>query len=58
MATILLVEDDANECLLYEAELRGEGFDVVVARTAQARDIAWQGDRVDVEAAAGELLDA
>lgn len=33
-------------------------WDVVTARTAQARDIAWQGDRVDIEAAAGELLDA
>lgn len=32
-------------------------WDVITARTAQARDIGWQNDRVDVETAAGELLD-
>lgn len=32
MATILLVEDDANESLLYESELRDEGYEVVTAR--------------------------
>lgn len=32
-------------------------WDVIVARTAQARDVEYQSDRVDIEAAAGELLD-
>jgi len=31
MATILLVEDDANECLLYEREFGEQGHSVVVA---------------------------
>jgi len=35
MATILLVEDDANECLLYENELRAAGHTVVTAHDGQ-----------------------
>ena len=31
MTTILLVEDDKNQCLLYEQELRLEGYEVVTA---------------------------
>ena len=31
MATILLVEDDANECALYEHEFGGAGHRVIVA---------------------------
>jgi CheY-like chemotaxis protein len=32
MPRVLLVEDDPNECLLYAEELRGDGYDVVVAK--------------------------
>lgn len=32
MKTILLVEDDWNQSLLYEEELTGCGYDVIVAR--------------------------
>ncbi len=31
MTTILIVEDDKNQCLLYEQELRREGYDIVTA---------------------------
>lgn len=31
MATILLVEDNKNHCLLYEQELGLEGYDIVIA---------------------------
>lgn len=31
MTRILVVEDDPNQCLLYETELTGEGYDVVTA---------------------------
>ena len=31
MATILVVEDDLNQCTLYEEALRGEGYDVITA---------------------------
>ena len=31
MTTILIVEDDANQCLLYREELRREGYDVLTA---------------------------
>ncbi len=31
MTTILLVEDDKNQCLLYEQELRFEGYGIVTA---------------------------
>jgi CheY-like chemotaxis protein len=31
MITILLVENDINQCLLYEQELRLEGYEVVTA---------------------------
>ncbi|MFV1975565.1 MAG: hypothetical protein ACC651_07425 [Candidatus Scalindua sp.] len=31
MTTILLVEDDKNQCLLYEQELRLEGYEVITA---------------------------
>ncbi len=31
MTTILLVEDDKNQCLLYEQELRLEGYEIVTA---------------------------
>ncbi len=48
MARVLLVEDDPNESLLYAEELRGDGYDVVVASdgpqaialvTSQAPDV-------------------
>ena len=32
MTKILVVEDDANQCLLYAEELRGDGYEVVTAR--------------------------
>ena len=32
MAMILLVEDDPNQCLLYEEALKGEGYNVVTAK--------------------------
>ncbi len=32
MKTILIVEDDPNQCLLYESELRNEGYEVVTAK--------------------------
>lgn len=32
MATVLVVEDDKNQRLLYEKELKDEGYDVVLAR--------------------------
>ncbi len=32
MTTILLVEDDPNQCLLYANEIRGAGYDVITAR--------------------------
>ncbi|MEE9584484.1 MAG: response regulator [Candidatus Brocadiales bacterium] len=32
MTTILVVEDDKNQCLLYRQELSEEGYDVEVAR--------------------------
>ena len=31
MTTILLVEDDKNQCLLYEQELRLEGYNILTA---------------------------
>ncbi len=31
MSTILLVEDDKNQCLLYEQELRLEGYEIITA---------------------------
>ncbi len=31
MTTILLVEDDKNHRLLYEQELRSEGYEIVTA---------------------------
>jgi CheY-like chemotaxis protein len=31
MSTILLVEDDRNQCLLYEQELMLEGYEIVTA---------------------------
>ncbi len=31
MTTILLVDDDKNQCLLYEQELRLEGYEIVTA---------------------------
>ncbi len=31
MTNILLVEDNKNQCLLYEQELRREGYDIVTA---------------------------
>ena len=31
MTTILVVEDDPNQCLLYETELTNEGYNVVTA---------------------------
>ncbi len=31
MTTILLVEDDKNQCLFYEQELRLEGYKVITA---------------------------
>ena len=31
MTTILIVEDDANQCLLYTEELRRDGYDVLTA---------------------------
>ena len=31
MATILLVEDDKNQSLLYEQELRQEGYEIITA---------------------------
>jgi len=32
MALILIVEDDANQCMLYEEGLRAEGYEIVTAR--------------------------
>ena len=32
MPMILVVEDDQNQCLLYEEELRSAGYDVMTAR--------------------------
>lgn len=32
MTTILLVEDDPNQCLLYANEIRGAGYNVITAR--------------------------
>jgi CheY-like chemotaxis protein len=32
MALILLVEDDPNQCVLYEEELKREGHEVITAR--------------------------
>ena len=31
MTTILIVEDDKNQCLLYEQELRLEGYEIITA---------------------------
>ena len=31
MTTILVVEDDPNQCLLYANEIRGAGYDVITA---------------------------
>ncbi len=31
MSTILLVEDNKNQCLLYEQELRFEGYETIIA---------------------------
>jgi len=35
MSTILLVEDDANQALLYQGELEQEGYEVVIARNGR-----------------------
>ena len=48
MATILLVEDDPNQCMLYENELRGAGYDVVVARDGREAVSLCGGGRADV----------
>ncbi len=36
MTTILLVEDDKNQCLLYDQEFRHEGYEVVTANDGKA----------------------
>ncbi len=41
MTTILLVEDDKNQRLLYEQELRFEGYEIITA---------IDRDNIDVEA--------
>jgi CheY-like chemotaxis protein len=45
VATILLVEDDANECLLYERELGEQGHSVIVARDG-AQALAMCNDTI------------
>lgn len=35
MTTLLIVEDDPNQCLLYETELSAEGYDVLTAKGGQ-----------------------
>jgi len=48
MATILLVEDDPNECILYERELQQAGHTVVVAHDGAAALAICQGSRPDI----------
>lgn len=35
MKKILLVEDDANQAILYQQELEGDGFEVIIARNGR-----------------------
>ena len=48
MATILLVEDDPNECILYERELQQAGHIVVIAHDGTAALAICQGSRPDI----------
>lgn len=45
MATVLLVEDDPNQLLLYEQELQEEGHDVVTAANGPDA-LAWLDGRM------------
>lgn len=35
MKKIMLVEDDANQAILYQQELEGDGFEVIIARNGR-----------------------
>jgi len=48
MAVILLVEDDENQCLLYEEWLQGEGHQVVIARDGREALQKVERSRPDV----------
>ncbi len=48
MTTILLVEDDKNQCLLYEQELRLEGYDIVTVNDGKDAIKKVQEQRPDI----------
>ena len=48
MPVILLVEDDPNQCLLYEESLGSEGYDVVTARDGREALKLVQESRPDL----------
>jgi len=49
---ILIVEDDPNQCLLYETELTAEGYDVITVRDGRAAV-----DRVEQERPSLVIMD-
>ncbi|KHE92849.1 MAG: response regulator [Candidatus Scalindua rubra] len=48
MANILLVEDNKNQCLLYEQELRHEGYDIVTANDGKEALEKIKGQQPDM----------
>ena len=48
MATILVVEDDSNQCILYEEALQGEGYDVITARDGREALAMVEASRPDL----------
>lgn len=48
MKTILIVEDDPNQCLLYESELRNEGYEVVTAKDGREAISIVEENRPDL----------
>ena len=48
MARILIVEDDANQCLLYKEELESEGYDVVTANDGREALRMVEAERPDL----------
>jgi CheY-like chemotaxis protein len=48
MTTILLVEDDKNQRLLYEMELRQEGYEIVTAANGKEALEKVQAQRPDI----------
>ena len=48
MAVILIVEDDPNQCLLYEKELKRDGYEVRTARDGREAIALVESSRPDL----------